>query len=276
MTATLKTSMPLAASSDPQSERMSVIGQIIMMSRRSLVLLLRSPAEFIPSIAIGVFFLLIFDASLGRTANFLPDLRGVDYIAFILPLSVINAALGSPAGQAMVRDLENGYFDKLLLTPINRGALLLGHIIAGGVLVAIQTMAIIAVALVLGLEPATGIGGILATLGFAVFIGAGFGGFTVGVALRTNSAAATQGASFIFFPLSFLTTSFFPLDYLQGWLKIAAQLNPITYVLDGIRELMISGWDTEKLLIALFAATTISIFPFLFALFSLRARVKRT
>lgn len=258
-----------------QRDTMPILGQILMMTKRSLTILVRTPDAILPNLLIGIFFLLIFNSALGETAGFLPDLQGVNYLAFTLPLSVVSAALNAPAGQAMVRDLESGYFDKLLLTPISRSALLLGHIIASGLVISLQTAVIIGVAFLMGVESATGVGGILVLLGFAALIGAGFGGFTVGVALRTGNAAATQGASFIFFPLSYLTTAFFPLEYLQGWLKTAAQLNPITYILDALRETLIFGWDAEKIALGLMASGVITVLPFMFALTSLNARTRR-
>ncbi|NDJ55033.1 MAG: ABC transporter permease [Chloroflexi bacterium] len=245
------------------------------MTRRSLLTLLRKPETFMPSVFTAIFFLLIFNAALGGTAAFLPELMSVDYIAFILPLSIISASLDSPAGQATIRDIESGYFDKLLLTPISRSALVLGHIVAGAIVVGGIAALVTLVGFFLGLRPVTGIAGVVMLLGFAAFIGLGFGGLTVGVALRTGSAGATQGAAFAFFPFVFLTTAFFPLDYLQGWLRLAAQINPVTYILDALRSLLISGFDWPALAIGIVASAVLSIVPFIFALTSLRARTVR-
>jgi ABC-2 type transport system permease protein len=254
---------------------MSLIGQILMMTRRSLVTLLRSPASILPNVLISAFFLLIYDSALGRITSFPGPLQGIDYLAFTLPVSILSAALNAPAGQAMVRDVASGYFDKLLLTPINRSALLMGHILAGGIVILVQTMLILVLALLMGLHPATGLVAIVVILGFSLMIGMGFGGFTVAVALRTGSAAATQGASFIFFPLTFLTTTFLPLELLQGWLKTVATVNPITYILKATREVLIYGWDTQIMLVGLVACLILSSLPFLLALSSLRARTRR-
>ncbi|GAB4511301.1 MAG: ABC transporter permease [Anaerolineae bacterium] len=254
---------------------MPFFSQLTMMTWRSLYTLLRTPEAVIPSLLISAFFLIIYDASLGDAAGFLPGLSGTDYLAFVLPLSVISASLNSPAGQAIVRDIESGYFDKLLLTPISRTALLLAPIIAASALVGVQTIIITVIALLMGLESATGVPGLLAVMGFALLVGTGFSGFTIGIALRTNNAAATQGASFIFFPLSFLTATFVPVELLGGWLEVAARLNPITYILDATRTILISGWDAEKILIGLLACAVLGILPFMFALLSLRNRTAR-
>lgn len=255
--------------------RLSLPTEIGLMTWRSVTLLARQPQALVPNILISVFLLLIFNAALGGTAGFLPELQGVSYVAFLLPFTLMSAVLDSPGGQAMVRDVESGYFDKLLLTPVRRAPLILGHILASGLAVVVVAAALVGCGLLLGLRPASGMGGLLVVLLFALLIGTGFSGFTVGVALRTGSAAATQGASFAFFPLSFLSTAFFPLDYLQGWLKIVAQFNPITYILEALRTLLIIGWDARTLTTGLLASLLLASLPFLFALVSLRARTQR-
>ena len=251
------------------------LGQVTMMTWRSLYTLFRTPSAVIPGLMISAFFLLVYDASLGDAAGFLPGLEGTGYLGFILPVSIISTALNSLAGQSIVRDLENGYFDKLLLTPINRAALLLGPIIAGGMILALQTLIIISIALLMGLESATGIGGLLVVMGFSILLGTGFSGFTVGIALRSGNAAATQGASFIFFPLTFLTSTFVPIDLLGGWLQVVARLNPITYVLDAMRSALTVGWEPQVLATGLLACALLSVLPFMFALTSLKSRTAR-
>jgi ABC-2 type transport system permease protein len=255
----------------------ALLAQIIIMARRSLLTTFRVPAAIIPGILISVFFLLVYNASLGTASNFLPGLAGKSYLAFILPVSIVSSALSGAgvAGQAIVRDIENGYFDKLLLTPVSRAALLLGPMIAGAITLGLQTVIVLIVGVLMGLEPATGFPGVLAVLGLALLLGAGFSGFTVGVALRSGNAAATQGSSLLFFPLTFLTATFVPVALLSGWIKTAAQFNPITYILEAMRSMLLNGWETEVIARGLSAALVLGVVLFLFALFSLRARTRR-
>lgn len=260
---------------DLSRDRAGVLPQLAMMTGRSLLVLTRLPATIVPNLIIGAFFLFVFESAIGGSAGFLPGLESVDYLAFILPFSIISGALNAPAGQAMIRDLENGYFDKLSLTPVSRSALVLGHILAGGLAIGAQSLVLVGVALLAGLDPATGVAGIAVAVVFASFIGAGFGGFTVGVALITGSSGATQGASFLFFPLSFLSTALFPLEYLQGWLKAVATWNPVSYILGGLRSLFITGWAAEPLLEGLIACLILSVVPFAFSLYALRVRTRR-
>lgn len=255
--------------------RTPFIQQVAMMTWRTLITNIRVPAAILPSLIISVFFLLVYQASLSGAATFF--LRGQSYLGFILPLSVVSAALSGAgvAGQSIVRDIENGYFDKLMLTPISRAALVLGPMIAGAILLVVQTLAIVILGLLLGLQPVTGVAGLAALIGFALLLGIAFSGFTVGVALRTGNAGATQGASFLFFPLSFLTATFVPYDLLTGWIKTAAFFNPITYILDAGRTLLNVGWDAGIVARGLGSVLLMGALLFFWAFSSLRARTRR-
>jgi ABC-2 type transport system permease protein len=179
------------------------------------------------------------------------------------------------AGQALVRDIENGYFDKLSLTPISRAALLLGPMIAGAVVVTMQAILVTSVGMIMGLRPETGAAGVLVMIGYALFLGMAFAGLTVGIALQTGSAAATQGGSFLFFPLSFLTATFVPVSLLSGWIQTAAMYNPITYVLEAMRGLMLEGWNAEIMLRGVSACLAMAVLTYAFALMGLRVRTRR-
>jgi ABC-2 type transport system permease protein len=175
----------------------------------------------------------------------------------------------------LVRDLERGYFDKLILTPVSRPALLLGPILAGSVILGFQAAIVVAVALLLGLHSATGVLGLLAVIGLAVLLGTGFAGFTVSAALGSGSAAATQGASFLCFPLTFLAPTFVPLELLSGWLAVAAQLNPITYVLEAMRALLNTGWDGAAIWKGVLACLILAVVTYTLAAIALRVRTRR-
>lgn len=249
--------------------------QVAMMARRSLLVNIRVPAAVIPPLVISAFFLLVYQAQLGGVSGFF--LPGQSYLGFILPLSVASAALAgaSVAGQTIVSDIGRGYFDKLMLTPVNRWALVLGPMVAGAVLLAVQTITILALGLLLGLTPVTGLAGLLAIIGFSLLLGVAFSGLTVGVALLTGNAAATGSSSFLFFPLTFLTATFVPVDMLSGWIKVAAEINPITYVLGAMRALLNTGWDWTLMAQGVMASAVMFAVLFSFTLYALRVRTRR-
>jgi ABC-2 type transport system permease protein len=263
--------------SDGRGGRQAFFYQVLLLVKRNLVTIMRTPEALLPPIAISVFFLVIYNSTLGKAAGFVPNLSG-SYLGFILPLSIVSSSLAGAgiAAQNLVRDIERGYLNKILLTPVNRAVLLLGPILAGSVILGLQASIVIAVGLVLGLKVTTGVLGLLAVVGLAVLLGTGFAGFTVSAALGSGSAAATQGASFIFFPLTFLAPTFVPLELLDGWLKTAAQLNPITYVLEAMRALINSGWDWAAIWQGVLACLLLAVVTYLLAALALRVRTRRS
>ncbi len=260
-----------------KSNPLSMFTQIYILVVRSLTTLLRTPEALLPPVAISIFFLVIYQSTLGKASSFIPGIDG-SYLGFILPLSIVSGSLSGSgvAAQNLVRDIERGYFDKLLLTPVRRAALLLAPILAGAVILGIQTIIVVAVGLLLGLNPVTGIPGLLVVIGLSILLGIGFAGFTVSAALGSGSAAATQGASFLFFPLTFLAPTFVPLSLLSGWLEVAARINPITYVLQAMRALLNTGWDTQAILTSLLACLILGAVMYALAAFALTVRTRRT
>ena len=263
-----------------RSEKVKTVSlpvHVFLLVVRSLTTLLRTPEALLPPVAISIFFLVIYQSTLGKAANFIPGIGG-SYLGFILPLSIVSGSLSGSgiAAQNLVRDIERGYFDKLLLTPVRRAALLLAPILAGAVILGLQAAIVVAVGLVLGLKPATGILGLLVVIGLGVLLGMGFAGFTVSAALGSGSAAATQGASFLFFPLTFLAPTFVPLALLSGWLEVAAKINPITYVLEAMRSLLNTGWDARAIGTSIVACLILAIAMYALAAFALSVRTRRT
>ena len=269
---------PTIAPAIQQQDRppaMSFPAQVGMLAGRALLVNIRVPFTFFAPLLISAFFLFIYQGQLGGVAgSFLP---GQSYLGFILPLAIISAALSGSAlaGETIVTDITRGYFDKLLLTPANRWALLFGPMVAGALFIGLQTVVVLVLGLALGLVPVTGPSGLLVVVSFALLLGVGFSGLTIGVGLFTGNSAATGGSSFLLFPLTFLTATFVPVDQLQGWIKGAAQLNPITYVLEAMRTTINTGWDTAVLARGLGAGLLLFGVFFGFALLGLRARTRR-
>ena len=144
-----------------------------------------------------------------------------------------------------MEEIENGYFDKLRATPISRGSLALGRLSAEALKSTLMTIVILAIAFPFGIRIASGVIGvvllILLTAGWAV----GYSGFLQFVALKTRNAAATNSAGLIFFPLLFLTPNFVPRGLLARPMEIAATFNPVTYVMEALRSLILVDLDWQ-------------------------------
>jgi ABC-2 type transport system permease protein len=246
-------------------------GDLLAVAHRSLRGALREPAAVIPALIIPVFFFAVNVGSLGSVAR---AATGFDYTAFQLPVALIFAVTGVSRANALVTDISSGYFERLLLTPVSRLALLLGLMAADVVLVVALCLPVLAMGAVAGVSFVTGPLGMVAFVLVAAAWGLAFTGFPYAIALRTGSPAAV-GASFIlFFPFAFLTTAYVPAEALSGWLATVAAFNPVTYVLDGLRSLVSSGWEPDRLAGALIATGAVAAVSLTLSLAALRRRVR--
>jgi ABC-2 type transport system permease protein len=232
---------------------------------------LRMPAYFIPNLLIPVFFFFVLTGQLDRLAS---QFGLENYAAFQLPVALLFAVTGGSAGLNMVADIESGYFDKLLLTPTSRLAILIGAMSADFVRILVQGAFVTALALVTGTEFATGVVGAVGFVLLAGVWGLAYSAIGFAVALRTGNAQTTQSMWILFFPLVMLTTSFAPMEALSGWIKTAARFNPMTYVLDGLRAFSLPGGEVRDVGVALLVAGVFGIVTVTFALRSLLSRIR--
>ncbi|MGE0540100.1 MAG: ABC transporter permease [Dehalococcoidia bacterium] len=240
---------------------------------RALRALPREPEVMIPSLIIPVFF---FAVNLGTLLNFAErGIPGLDFRAFQLPTAIVFAVTGISRASALVTDIQSGYFDRLLMTPMRRLALLLGLMIADLALVVALTLPVLALGFAVGVRFETGISGMLLFIALAGLWGLVFTGFPYAIALKTGSPGAV-GASFIlFFPFAFLTTATLPQEALTGWLDTVATFNPMTYLLAALRSLLYGGWQPRVLLEGVLAIAGVGAVSLTLALTALRGRIAR-
>ena len=207
---------------------------------------LRDPATYV-NVLLSLFFLAVYTGAFGDS-DAIERLTGASFLTFILPLSILNAAIaGSAAGQVLVADLESGYLRRLLSLPVARTAIVLAPMLLGATLVVVQASFVLAVGVLVGADVQAGLGGALVILGLALLWGLAFGGYSVATGLLAGNAAGAQTAVFLFFPLIFLAPTFLPREQLQGWLASVSAANPTTYVLEAMRSVLIDGWDAGTL-----------------------------
>jgi ABC-2 type transport system permease protein len=221
-----------------------------VLGQRALRETLRTLDTLFPSLFIPLFFLVV---NVGQAARIFPSgdtafLNGQNYAAFQLPSSVLLAASFGGAALYLVEEIEGGYFDKLRATPISRTAIVLGRLYAEFVKSLLISSVMILAAMLFGVRIESGVAGFLVMILMMALWATVFSGFMQLVALKTRSAAATQAGSLIFFPLLFLTPSFVPRPLLTRPMEIAATLNPVTYVMEAARSLILDGFRAEALL----------------------------
>jgi ABC-2 type transport system permease protein len=250
----------------------SIAHDIAVVAGRAVRAIPREPEAVIPALIVPVFF---FVVNVGALQNAAEKSGAVsDFKAFQLPVAIIFAVTGISRASALVTDIQGGYFDRLLLTPVRRLALLLGLMVADFALVIALAVPVVVLGLALGVRFESGPAGIVVFLLLAGLWGVGFTGFPYAIALKTGNPAAVNSSFVLFFPFAFLTTSFLPKDQLTGWLSAIATYNPVTYLLAGLRSLIFVGWDTTALVQALLAIVGVSLVSLSLALAALRGRVR--
>lgn len=246
-------------------------GDLFSVAGRALKAVPREPEALIPALIVPLFFFVVNVGSLADISSF----AGVDdFEAFQLPVAIVFAVTGISRASALVTDIQSGYFDRLLVSPVNRYSLLLGLMVADFVLVVALCVPVLALGFVLGVGFATGPVGVVAFLLLSGFWGLAFTGFPYAIALRTGNPAAVNSSFILFFPFAFLTTTFLPQEALTGWLAAVADYNPVTYLLAGLRSLVSEGWVLSDLVPAVGAVALVALVSFYLAFGALRARVR--
>ena len=216
-----------------------------VLGQRALREARRTPEALLPTLLIPLFFLVVNVGQAGKIfpASTTSFLRGQSYAAFQLPSSMLLAASFGSAALFLVEDIEGGYFDKLRATPIARTSIVLGRLIAEAVKgLGIATLLVL-LALPFGITLASGVIGFVLLIVLTAIWAVVFSAFMQLIALKTRSAAATNSGGLVFFPLLFLTPNFVPRDLLTRPMEIAATVNPVTYVMEALRSLILEDLD---------------------------------
>ena len=244
---------------------------LLSVAGRALRAIPREPEALVPALIIPLFFFAVNVGSLSEISSF----TGVeDFKAFQIPVAIVFAVTGVSRASALVTDIQSGYFDRLLVSPVSRYSLLLGLMVADLVLVVALCLPVLALGFALGVGFESGFLGVLAFLLLAGLWGLAFTGFPYAIALRTGNPAAVNSSFLLFFPFAFLTTAFLPQEALTGWLATVANYNPVTYLLAGLRSLISDGWVLSDLAPAAAAVGLVGAVSFFLAFSALRARVQ--
>jgi ABC-2 type transport system permease protein len=222
--------------------------EVLLLGRRAVREIGRIPEATIPALFIPLFFLVVNIGQVSKTfPETTPFLHGQGYVAFQLPVSLMFAVATATSGLALVTEIDMGYFDKLLAAPIRRSSIIFGRLTADLVRGLMGSTVVLLAGLALGAHMASGILGAVVLVVLAALFGVGYAGFGILVALRTRNVQATNTSFLLFFPLLFLTPNFVPFDRLSPVMEALARLNPVSYVIEGLRSLIILGWDWGKL-----------------------------
>ena len=251
--------------------------QVLLLARRSVVHTARQPAAIVFPLLFPMLLLAVNSGGL-KAETHLPGFPTKSFVAFALAVPFIQGALFATmnAGTDLARDVETGFLSRLSLTPLRGAALLAGQL--GGVVTlgVIQACFYILVGLVVGVRPAAGLGGVAVLLVFAAMIALAFGSIGAWAALRTGSPEAVQSLFPVFFVFLFISSMNIPRNLIATtWFRYAATANPVSYLLECVRSLIINGWNGEALLLGFAIVSVVALAGLSLAAYTLPRRLAR-
>ena len=219
------------------------------LSIRSIKQIWRPALALIPSLFIPIFFFLVNSASLSsfsKVPGFPPN---ITYRDFVAPTALFTAVFFSSgnAGIELVQDIANGYFKKLIIMPINRLAIILGRLTEVAVQAVMQGAIVLVLLLAVGVRIQTGVLGTIAIFGMLILFAMAWSCVSMVFALRTQNARLVQSLFVIVFPFLYLTTSQAPLALLPPTFRAIAICNPVTYIIEGVRALVLTDWGNPSI-----------------------------
>jgi ABC-2 type transport system permease protein len=222
--------------------------EVILLGRRAVREAARYPEATIPTLFIPLFFLAVNIGQVSKTfPSSTPFLHGQGYVAFQLPVSIMFGIATATSGLALVTEIDLGYFDKLLVAPIRRSSIIFGRLVSDFVRGIGASVVVLLAGLAFGAHIQAGIIGAIVLVLLGGCFGVAYAGFGILVALKTRNVQATQSSFLLFFPLLFLSPNFVPFDRLSSAMNTLAHINPVSYVIVGIRSLVINGWVAGQL-----------------------------
>jgi ABC-2 type transport system permease protein len=273
VTGTLASARPTITA---RHDRGNAVAQTIEMSKRSIRAIIRQPALIVPSLIFPLFFAALGASSFSR-ATALPGFPRVDsFLSLTLAASVIQGVLfgSTTGGAAIATDIQDGFFDRLLASPTSRVSILLGALAGSALFGSFQALFFSVVLMIFGVQIHAGIAGLIIIVLTGALIGLAIGGFLAAMALRTGSAEAVQGIFPLLFITLFFSSAFFPRQTMRGIYRSIANVNPMSYLYEGMRDLVIAGLRPSAAAQALLIPAALSCVSIPLALSQLRRRLK--
>lgn len=270
--------LAIGAAAVPSSSGVSVVEQTLAIARRAVVRTSRQRALIVFPM---VFPLILFaiNGSALSSATRIPDFPTHNYRDFLIAMPFIQGAMfvSITAGVDLAKDIETGFLNRLAMTPIRGEALLVGQLGGALVLGVIQAIVYLLVGLATGVSFASGPGGAVVLLFLSILISFAFASLGVLLALRFGTGEAVQGVFPLLFVTLFLSSSSLPRNLIKAsWFRDVATYNPISYLLEALRSLVITGWDARALALGFGFALALLVIALGLSRASLKSRLTRT
>lgn len=223
----------------------SAWADVVALSRRSVVGAWRQPAGWIPGVFFPFMLAAVYSAQFSKAVD-LPGFPFPDatFLEFILSASIVQGvSFGAINGaSALALDLENGFMDRLLSSPVARPAILVGRLAGSVAFAAALTVVLLVVFTAMGAR-VNGWASVAVILLVALLLALALGSLGCAIAFRTGSQEVVQSIFPLVFVMVFVSSAFFPVSLMEGWYAEVAAKNPITWIIDPVRRLSIDGFD---------------------------------
>ncbi|HEX8690551.1 MAG TPA: ABC transporter permease [Solirubrobacterales bacterium] len=249
---------------------------VAALGARSVRQTFRRPQLMAPIIVFPTLLLAIQTGGAGAAVD-LPGFPPVQsFLQFMLAGAIMQSLMlaANSGGIALAVDIEMGFTDRLFAAPISRYAVVLGRLAGTAALGLASALWFLVVGLIFGAEIAGGVPGALVAIALATAATVAIGGLGASVALRTGQASIVQGMFPLVFVVLFLSTAFFPEGLMVEPAQTIAKYNPLSFVVEGIREPIVTGLNGTDVLDAVLAILGIAAFSLLLSARALRHRLK--
>ncbi len=255
-----------------------IAAQIYHLARRSVVRQARQPANVVAPVIFPLGLLAVNSGGL-QPATLIPGFPTDRFVAFALAIPFLQGALFATmnAGTDLAHDIQTGFLNRLSLTPLRGVGLVVGQLAGVSVVALIQAIVYVAVGYAVGVDPKSGPAGVAVLLMLAVVIAIGFGAVGIFMALRTGSSESVQGLFPVLFVFLLISSMNFPRNLIEAdWFRWLANVNPVSYLIEGIRSLIIEGWNGEAIGLAFAISAALLVVALGASAVALRERMTRT
>ena len=224
---------------------MTALRQTWQVSLRYLRALARQPAFLGIALVQPIIWLLLFGA-LFKAVTEIPGFHGGSYITYLTPGVVVMLAVSSAGwtGMAFIEDINGGVMDRMLASPVWRGALNLGMVAQAVIQIVIQTLVIVLIALALGADYSNGVGGVAVLVLVAALLGASFASLSNGLGVLARQRETLIGAvTLVLLPLTFLSSALMQQSLVPDWIRTVAKFNPVDWASEAGRSAAMGDFD---------------------------------
>lgn len=255
---------------------MSTASSVAMLSRRSVIGTARQPATWMPGLFFPLLIAAVSSAAFTRATGLpgFPDVQS--FVQFLLPATLIQGVLfgGIIGGADTALDIQNGFFERLLASPVRRSAILVGRLAGAAALGGVQALVFVAIFLAFGTSVAGGAAAVAVLVLVGMILAVAVGGVASAIGLRTGSQEAVQNSFPLIFVLLFVSSAFFPTELMSGWYRTAAQANPLSWLIDAARNLVVVEFTWGQAFAAVGWSVVLAVLGIGLALLALRRRLR--